>query len=224
MPSCLPFGRLKQWEKCSFFERFFKSFNPISLLFPIYLLWESSRSYLSHWWPSLRYSNPLNGKNARYTSGNSIRIPNNSQSHDSFLIVLTNRNLDTDTLKISISDIGESSIVVSEILFEHDKNIDFVEVHNQGINALFLEDLDLLVYDNKKILNERIPLKNEGRKVIFPNETLVLTSNESDLFYHYSHINRNLVIQVPRFPNLRSTGGEIEIVHHLYGRIEKVSF
>lgn len=161
---------------------------------------------------------------ALYTRGKSIRIPNGNQIRDSLLLVLTNRSLDTDTLSVPISDIGQSSLVVSEILFEHDKNIDFVEIHNQGINALFLEDLDLLIYDNNKLLDQIIPLNNQNRKVIFPNETLVLTSNESDLFYHYPQINRNLVVQVPRFPNLKSTGGEIEIVHHLYGRIEKVPF
>ena len=161
---------------------------------------------------------------ANYTRGKSIRIPNNHGIQDSLLMVLTNRSLGIDTLRVPISNMGQSSILVSEILFEHDKNIDFIELHNQGNNAIFLSDLDLLIYDNNKILDQIIPLNNESRKVIFPNETIVLTSNEADLFYHYPHVNRNFVIQVPRFPDLRSTGGEIEIVHHLYGRIEKTPF
>ena len=180
-------------------------------------------SELQHY-QSIRYSHQESFINTPYKSGKSIRIPYDDHLQDSLLVILTNRSLVTDTLKVSISNIGQSSILVSEILFEHDKNIDFIEIHNQGNNALFLKDLDLLLYDNHKILDQIIPLKNESRQVIFPNETVVLTSNESDLFYHYPHINRNFVIEVPRFPDLRSTGGEIEIVHHLYGRIEKVPF
>lgn len=172
----------------------------------------------------IQYGEKASLKNAHYTRGKSICIPNDNHLQDSLLMVLTNRSLNTDTFKVPISDIGQSSIIVSEILFEHDKNIDFIEIHNQGNYAVFLEDLDLLIYDKNKILDQIIPLNNESRKVIFPNETLVITSNESDLYYHYPHINRNLVIQVPRFPDLRTTGGEIEIVHHLYGRIEKVPF
>ena len=173
---------------------------------------------------SIQYAEKGPFYNSHYTRGKSIRIPNDNQIQDSLLMVLTNRSLKTDTLRVPITDIGLSSILVSEILFEHDKNIDFIELHNQGHNAIFLSDLDLLIYDNNKILDQIIPLNNESREIIFPQETVVLTSNAADLFYHYPHIDRNFIIQVLRFPDLRSTGGEIEIVHHLHGRIEKVPF
>jgi len=91
MPYCLPFGRLKQWEKYFFFKRFLKSCSLIPLLFHIYFLWESSRSCSSHWWPSLRFSNPLLGKNALILSlliSNFFTSVGNAQ-HDPYCLNLS---------------------------------------------------------------------------------------------------------------------------------------
>lgn len=159
-----------------------------------------------------------------YLNGIFFKIPLLWSRDNNIKIKVQLRNGKHDTLSTQISKIGNSQLKITEILFEHSQGIDFLELYNPGPKALLLEDIDLLVYNEESNLTDIIHLKNSRKDVVYPGEILVITQNCYQLNYRYGNDHEYHCVGIDRFPNLRSSGGYIEIVHHIYGRIERVPF
>jgi hypothetical protein len=57
-----------------------------------------------------------------------------------------------------------------------------------------------------------------------PGEFIVFTQNPYFIISQIDSINPNQIMALTAFPNLKSEGGSVEIVHHLYGRLDKAPF
>lgn len=119
---------------------------------------------------------------------------------------------------------GFSSLEITEIGFEASENSDFIEVYNGGKHALALNDLDILIYDINNRLQLIVPCFTSPRKWIIPGEFFVFIQNPHFIISQIDSVNPNQIMALSTFPNLKSEGGSVEMVHHVYGRLDKAPF
>jgi len=144
--------------------------------------------------------------------------------HDSCEVRFINRHEDTITLKRPVLKHAYSPLSITEIHFEAPYNADFIEIQNTGSAALSFADIDLLVYDKNDRIKQIIPCFSAERKWIFPGATIAISGNAA---YWSNNIDSSIpknILDLSVFPNLSTDGGFIEIVHHLYGRLDKAPF
>lgn len=143
---------------------------------------------------------------------------------DSCEVQFINRHEDTVRVKRPVFKNTSSSISITEIHFEAPYNADFIEIQNTGYAALQFKDIDVLIYDKNDRIKHIIPCFQAGKKWIFPGETIAISGNSG---YWVNIIDSTIpknILELSVFPNLTTEGGFIEIVHHLYGRLDKAPF
>jgi hypothetical protein len=158
-----------------------------------------------------------------YRSGQQITF-NGLSNVDSCTLHFYNRHQNLKTLQCPLFSLGYSPIEITEIWFEATENSDFIEVFNSGKHAIALNDLDILIYDLNNRLQVIIPCFTSPRKWLMPGEFFVFTQNPYFIISQIDSINPNQIMALSTFPNLKSEGGSVEIVHHLYGRLDKAPF
>ena len=143
---------------------------------------------------------------------------------DSCILVYKNRFKETVKLALPIFKVDFSALKITEIHFEAPENADFIEIHNIGNNAVLIEDLDLLIFDSDDKIKHVIPCSSSKNKWFMPGEHIAFTKNP---YYWLNVIDSAVppnIISLNMFPNLSVSGGYVEIVHHIYGRLDKAPF
>ncbi len=158
-----------------------------------------------------------------YSNTTHLALPNKNYGRK-IKLQFINRYGEIRNIETLANRSGYSFTEISEIWFEAPYNADFVEIHNRGEHALKLDDLDLLLYNDKSIIQKIVPLTESNRKWFFPGEFLVITNNRLWLTQNFDSIAPFSTLEIPQFPNLPVSGGWLEIVHHQYGRIDKAPF
>lgn len=158
-----------------------------------------------------------------YMSGQRITF-NGFSNADSCILHFYDRHQNLKTLQCPLFTPGYSPIEITEIWFEATENSDFIEVFNSGKHAISLNDLDILIYDLSNQLQVIVPCFTSLRKWLMPGEFFVFTQNPYFIISQIDSVNPNQIMALSTFPNLKSEGGSLEIVHHLYGRLDKAPF
>ncbi len=158
-----------------------------------------------------------------YASGLKLILPFNLNS-DSLNVEFIDRFQKKQSVRLPVYLTGKGDIEITEIYFEGSQNSDFVEIINTGKHALSFSDLDLLIYDIEGHVKQIVPLTNLQNNWLLPQQYIAITNNPFPLIRNYDSIALHQIIEIATFPNLSIQGGEIEIVHHLYGRIDRAPF
>ncbi len=145
-------------------------------------------------------------------------------SNDTLTIKFMDRFQLQQTACLPVIYAGKSTIEITEIYFEGSQNSDFIEIVNTGNYALSYSDLDLLIYDTDNRLKQIVPLINPQKNWLIPNEYVVITENKFPIIRNFDSICLHQILEIKTFPNLSIQGGAVEMVHHLYGRIDKAPF
>ncbi len=117
-----------------------------------------------------------------------------------------------------------SKLTFNEIYVKSATNTDFIEIYNPNEYPVFLEYFDLLLYDNDHFIKQIISLKNEKRKVIMPNEYLVLCENIYSLIHQFDSSHLSSLISIDHFPNFIQEGGHLALVNQLIGITDEFSY
>lgn len=167
----------------------------------------------------------INNDSVYYNTGTLIKVEYHTLNKDSAYFSFVSRFQEKVSVTIPIFCEGYSFLELSEIWFEAPFDSDYVEIHNSGKNAVKLEDLDLLIYDSDpSILKHIVPLVGASKKWLCPNELIVITENPYYLYQRFIESHTHLILKVPPFPNLSSSGGSVEIVNHRHGRLDRANF
>ena len=158
-----------------------------------------------------------------YTSGQLLTF-NGLKFTDSCALHFYDRHQNLKTLQCPLFTLGYSPIEITEIWFEATENSDFIEVYNSGKHAISLNDLDILIYDLSNQLQVIVPCFTSPRKWLMPGEFFVFIQNPHYIISQIDSVNPNQIMALSTYPNLKSEGGSVEIVHHLYGRLDKAPF
>jgi len=150
-----------------------------------------------------------------------VRVASKS---DSCSLSFINRFEEKTNLKIPLYKLNYSPLEITEIHFEADHGADFIEIYNPGKFALSLADIDLLIYDASDKIKHITPCFSAAKNWILPGEFLVFTDNPNYWINQIDSCIPTNILRLSMFPNLSTEGGYIEIVHHLYGRIDKAPF
>lgn len=172
-------------------------------------------------WVYIKINNKLDS--VYYLKGNEFSFKWHTLS-DSCTLIFTNRFNRSNEITLPLIKHEFSNLQISEIHFEAPENGDFVELYNAGSKAVRMEDLDILIFDSDDKIKHIIPCSGSEKKWFFPNEYIAFTNNP---YYWLREIDSTVppnIISLNMFPNLSVSGGYIEIVHHLYGRIDKAPF
>lgn len=158
-----------------------------------------------------------------YRSGYTLTF-NGLNSTDSCTLMFYDRHQNLKQLTCPVFTPGYSPLEITEIWFEASENSDFIEIFNSGNHAIAMNDLDVLIYDISNRLEVIVPCFTSPRKWLMPGEFFVFIQNPYALISHIDSVNPNQIIALSAFPNLKSEGGSIEIVHHIYGRLDRAPF
>lgn len=100
--------------------------------------------------------------------------------------------------------INEGDVVINEILFDPVVGgEDYVEVFNRSPKEIPLNRLFLASRDKYDELTQIYPITSE-RKVLYPNEYLVLTKDTNGVFPWYTILKPDRFIQMERFPSFNN--------------------
>jgi len=125
------------------------------------------------------------------------------------------------------SNTSNSNIKFNEILFHnYAYKPDFIELINNDTSAVFLENINLKIFDeNFQNFKSNLALKNKFREIINPNEIFAFTSNSNSIINQFPSSNKENIIELPNFPNFSSEGGSLLLVNINNGiSIDKLSF
>ncbi len=144
--------------------------------------------------------------------------------NDSCILSFINRFEAKTNLKIPLYELNYTPLEITEIHFEAYHNADFIEIYNPGKFALSLADIDFLIYDASDKIKHIIPCFSAAKNWILPGEFLAFSDNPNYWTNQIDSCIPTNILRLSMFPNLSTEGGHIEIVHHLYGRLNKAPF
>jgi len=125
------------------------------------------------------------------------------------------------------SNASNSNIQFNEILFRnYAYKPDFIELVNTDTSAIFLENINLKIYDEYfQNFKSTLVFKNRFRELILPNEILAFTGNSNFLINQFPSSKKEKTIELNGFPNFSSEGGSLILTNIKNGiSIDKLSF
>ena len=125
------------------------------------------------------------------------------------------------------SNSSNSNIQFNEILFRnYAYKPDFIELINTDTSAIFLENINLKIYDEYfQNYKSTLAFKNPFRELILPNEILAFTGNSNLLINQFPTSNKEKTIELNGFPNFSTEGGSLILINIKNGiSIDKLSF